>query len=363
MSPEAIVQQRDTLIERLLESASGVFTIFAIYLGDRLGFYQALAEGGPLTASELASRTSTQERYAREWLEQQTVTGILQVDDATAAAAARRFRLPPGHAEVLVERDSLNYLAPLAQTIVGATRPLPAVLEAYRHGGGVSFGDYGVDMREGQAGVNRAMFLQLLGQEWLPALPDVHARLVSDPAARVADIGCGAGWSSIAIAQSYPKVNVDGFDFDEPSIAMARGYAEQAGLADRVRFHVRDAGDQELAGGYDLVMAFECLHDMAQPVAALRAMRRLVHDKGTVFIMDERVGETFTAEGDDVEWLMYGWSVLHCLPAGMADQPSAATGTVMRPATLKRYAAEAGFHQVEVLPIDHFFFRFYRLHI
>lgn len=120
---------------------------------------------------------------------------------------------------------------------------------------------------------------------------------------------------------------------------------------------------RSVGGGYDLVTAFECLHDMAQPVAALRAMRRLAHESGVVLIMDERVGETFPADGNDVEWLMYGWSVLHCLPAGMADQPSAGTGTVIRPSTLERYAAEAGFRRVEVLPVDHVFFQFYRLYL
>jgi cyclopropane fatty-acyl-phospholipid synthase-like methyltransferase len=202
-----------------------------------------------------------------------------------------------------------------------------------------------------------------LGKEWLPAIPDVHARLQADPPARVADIGCGAGWSAIAMAQSYPKALVDGFDLDQASIELARANARETGLADRCRFHVRDAGDPELAGRYDLVAAFECLHDMSQPVKALEAMRRLSHEGGVVLIMDERVGDAFMAKGNDIEWMMYGWSVLHCLPVGMADQPSAATGTVMRPDTLRRYAREAGFKDVQVLPIENFFFRFYRLDI
>ena len=154
---------------------------------------------------------------------------------------------------MLVERDSLNYLAPLAQLVVGAVHPLASVLEAYRTGGGVPYRDYGADLREGQAGMNRAMFLQLLGTEWLPAIPDVHAR--------VADVGCGAGWSSIAIAQSYPKVHVDGFDLDEPSIDLARANTAEAGLSNQVTFNLRDAGDPKLAGRYDLVTAFECIHE------------------------------------------------------------------------------------------------------
>jgi len=354
-------QARDAFVERLLHAASGVFDIFSIYIGDRLALYQALARHGPLTSGELAQRTGTHERYVREWLEQQTVAGILQVEDAAAEATARRFRLPPGPAEVLVERDSLNYLAPLVQLLVGAVHPLQAVLSAYRTGGGVPYADYGADLREGQADMNRAMFLQELGTAWLPAIPDVHARLHADPPARVADIGCGAGWSSIGIAHSYPKIQVDGYDLDAPSMELARANADAAGLGDRVHFHVRDASDPTLAGRYDLVTAFECIHDMSDPVGALRAMRGLTGEHGAAIVVDERVGDTFTPSGNEVEWMMYGWSVLHCLPVGMADQPSAATGTVMRSATLRGYAREAGFRDIEILPIDNFFFRFYRL--
>ena len=220
---ESVVAQRDALVEQLLQSASGAFTMFSVYLGDRLGFYRALAEGGPLTSNELAARTGTHERYAREWVEQQTVAGILVVEDERADARQRRFRLPPGHAEPLLDRDSLSYVAPLARLIVGCVRPLPALLEAYRGGGGVPYAAYGPDLREGQAAVNRPALLHQLAQEWLPRLPDVHARLQAEP-------------------------------------------------------------------------------------------------------------------------------------------PAAGTGTVMRADTLRRYAAEADFRSVEVLPIDHVFFRFYRLY-
>jgi 2-polyprenyl-3-methyl-5-hydroxy-6-metoxy-1,4-benzoquinol methylase len=358
---DTLARKRDALIERLLQSTRGTFEIFSIYLGVRLRFYEALAAGGPLTSAELASRTGTYERYVREWLEQQTVAGILEVDQEKAEATRRRFSLPAAYVEVLVDQDSLNYLAPLPRLVAGAVHPLASVLEAYRTGGGVPYADYGIDLCEGQAGINRAMFLKQLGSEWLPAIPDVDARLRADPPARIADVGCGAGWSSIGMAQSYPNVDVDGFDLDAASIELARANAEAAGLSHRVKFHMRDAGDPQLAGCYDLVTAFECLHDMSQPVRALKAMLQLAGANGAVLVVDERVGEAFTAPGHDIEWMMYGWSILHCLPVGKADEPSAETGTVMRPATLQRYAMEAGFRHIEILPIDHFFFRFYRL--
>jgi len=357
-SPE---RRRDTLAERIFGSSIGFMEILSIYVGDRLGFYQALVDDEGATASQLADATGTNERYAREWLEQQAVAGILEVEDAGAQPEERRYLLPEGHDEVLLERDSLYYMAPLTQQMVGITRPLAAVLEAFRTGGGVPYPDYGEDIREGIAHANRAMFVNLMGSEWLPTVSDVHERLQTDPPARVADIGCGTGWSSISIARAYPKVRVDGFDLDEDSIAEARANAEAEGLSDRVTFQVRDAADPELSGRYDLAIAIECIHDMSRPVEALRAMRSMVANDGAVLVVDERVGEDFTAPSDEIERLMYGFSIVHCLPVGMAEQPSVGTGTVMRPATLRRYASKAGFSGVEMLPIENDIWRFYRL--
>jgi 2-polyprenyl-3-methyl-5-hydroxy-6-metoxy-1,4-benzoquinol methylase len=358
---ETAEQRRDALAERIFESSIGMLELLSIYVGDRLGLYRALADGAEVTASELAAATGTHERYAREWLEQQAVSGILEVQDGHVEPEGRRYRLPDGHAEVLLERDSLYYMTPLAQQLAGTARPLPTILEAFRSGGGVPYTEYGADMREGIAYANRAMFVNLMGSEWLPAVRDVHERLRADPPARVADIGCGTGWSSISIARAYPKARVDGFDLDEESVAEARENAEAESLADRVTFHLQDAAEPELSGRYDLAIAIECIHDMSRPVEALRAMRSLVSEDGAVLVVDERVGETFAAPGDEIERLMYGWSVLHCLPVGMADQPSVGTGTVMRPATLRRYATEAGFSEIEILPIENDMWRFYRL--
>jgi len=360
---DEIIRQRDEFIEQFIQSMAGAFKLFSIYIGDRLGLYRALAEKGPFTASELASRTATHERYIREWLEQQTVAGILTVEDESLEAGERCYSLPPGHIEPLIDCDSLNYIAPLAQLFVGAVHPLPELLQAYRNGGGVPFSAYGSDLREGQAAINCPAFTHQLADEWLPAIPDVHSRLQSDPPARVADIGCGYGWSSIGMAQGYPKIQVDGFDLDEPSIRRAQENARINGVGERVSFEVRDAGDPSLAGKYDLVTAFECVHDMSDPVSALRMMGSLAGKGGSVLVVDERVGEDFTAGKNDIDWMMYGWSILHCLPVGMADAPSAGTGTVMRPDTLRGYAREAGFREVEILPIDNFFFRFYRLQL
>lgn len=354
-------EQATALIDRLLESAAGFFTVYSAYVGHKLGFYDALA-GGPLTSVQLAETTGTHERYIREWLEQQAVTGVLTLEANDADPAKRVYSLPPGHAEVLTDEDSLNYLTPLVRLLVGAVSPLPRVLDAYRSGGGVPYADYGPDLIEGQAAINRAMLLQLLGGEWLPAVPAVHARLQASPPARVADFGCGAGWAAIGIAKAYPDTLVDGFDLDPGSIGLANENAAAHGVADRVKFQVRDAGDPSLSGRYDLVIAVECIHDMSDPVAALTVMRKLAGEDGAVVVVDERVGDEFSPPGSDLEWMMYGWSMLHCLPAGMADQPSAGTGTVLRAPVLARYAEDAGFSRTEVLSIEADFFRFYRLH-
>ena len=350
------------LVDRVVGSTIGLFELAALYLGDRLGLYAALHDAGGATSGELAQRTDTDERYVREWLEQQAVSEMISVDDVGAAATERRYLLPAGHAAALVDRDGAAYIAPLARQALGMLTPLPELTAAFRTGAGVPYPNYGADTREGIADLNRAMFINELGSTWFPAIEDVHARLGSPPGARIADLGCGTGWSSIAIARAYPRALVDGVDSDPASIEMARASAQSEGLADRVRFLVNDASDDGLTGVYDLVTIFEALHDMARPIEALANARRLLAQGGTVIVADERVAERFAAPGDDLERLMYGFSVVHCLAVGRADHiESAATGTVMRPAALHAYAAAAGFSRSEVLPIENDFWRFYRL--
>jgi SAM-dependent methyltransferase len=346
----------DAFVDRLFGAVLGTIDLHAVYLGDRLGYYRALAEG-PLTSAELADRTGTVERYAREWLEQQAVTGVLETDPAVDAAE-RRFTLPAAHVGPLVDVLDLGHLAPVARAVIGFAKQTDLLVDAFRTGGGVSWAEHGADAREGQAAANRPLFLGPLGREYLPAIPDVDTALRAG--GRAADVGCGHGWSAIGIALAYPDATVDGYDVDAPSIEAARRNARESGVDDRVRFHVADAAAVE-EGSYDAVFAFECVHDLPDPVGVLGGMRRLAGPDGAVIVMDERVAETFTAPGDDVERLMYGYSLLCCLADGMAHEPSVATGTVMRPSTLRRYAVDAGFADVETLDIDNDVFRFYRL--
>jgi len=349
----------EELVGRLLESAIGAMDIFAVYAGEKLGLYRSLAQAGPATPAELAARTGTHERYIREWLEQQATTGMLAAEPV-AAGSERRYALPPGYEAVLVDGDSDVFVAPVGRFVVSAFAQAPALLNAYRHGGGVSWEAYGDDMRTAQADFNRPFFLNSLVPGYLSQVPGLDAALAS-PGARVAEIGPGGGWAAIAIGRHYPGVRVDGFDLDAASVDMARANVASSGLSDRVAIHHRDAGDGSIGGDYDLVAAFECIHDMSDPVSALATMRRLVKPGGTVLVMDERVGDEFGAIGDFTERLLYGFSLTVCLPDGMSHQPSVGTGTVMRPGTFRKYAKQAGFSGVDILPLEHDLFRFYSL--
>jgi SAM-dependent methyltransferase len=350
----------EALAERLFAATIGTLEIASVHVGGRLGFYRALAEGGDATPGELAARTGTVERYVREWLEQQAVAGFLSVDDPDAGPGERRYGLPDAHRPVFVDEEDLNHLTPLARVAIGVCGPIEALLDAYRNGGGVPYEAYGADLHEGVAALNRPQYVNLLA-DWLASIPEVDARLRAEPPASVADVAAGSGWSSIAIARAYPRVSVDAIDADAASIDAAHRNVATAGLAGRVRPIVHDASAPALPRTYDLVTIFEALHDMNHPVEALRTARNSLAEGGSVLIADERVAERFTAPGDEIERLDYGFSVLHCLAVGMLDPDSAGTGTVIRSDTVRAYAAEAGFGDVEVLPIEHDFFRFYRL--
>ena len=351
---------RDALAERLFSASVGALDLLHVYVGDRLGLYRAMAGAGPLTVAEVARRAGVDERYAREWLEQQAVAQVLTADD-DRDPRRRRFTLPDGHAEVLCDDDSLAFMAPLSLGVVGLARVLPAVLEAFRSGEGVPYVAYGADVRDCISRINRPMFVNLLAAEWFPRVPGLVERLGADPPARVVDVRCGTGWSSVAIARGFPKATVLGLDLDEASVAEARTHAASAGVSDRVSFEVRDAAHPQLAGSFDLVCAFETIHDMSDPVGALAAMRALRADGGRVLVADERVADAFTTEVDVGERFQWGWSALHCLPCSLVDPPRAGTGTIMRTGVLRDYATAAGFADVEVLPIDNDFWRIYEL--
>ena len=351
----------DELVGRLFEATLGMMDVMSVYLGDQLGLYRALHEGGPATAGELAVRGRIDPRYALEWLEQQAVTGLLEVHDVAAAAEERRYHLPDAYVEPLLNLNSPYSIAPVARSAVACAKVMPQLLEAYRTGGGVAWSDYGADMIEAQGDFNRPWLMGSFGTELLPAIPGIHDRLVADQPARVADVACGVGWAAIAIARAYPNVRVDGFDLDGSSIQLARQNASDAGVSDRVTFETRDIAEAD-AGRYDLAVIIEAVHDMTQPVGVLASVRRMLRPDGVALIADEKTEDTFTAPAGLSERLYYGFSIFTCLPAAMTERPTAAIGTVMRADVMHRLGSDAGFQNVERLDepaLD--MLRFYRM--
>ncbi|UPW07258.1 class I SAM-dependent methyltransferase [Gordonia terrae] len=347
----------DEFAERLFGSALATAETLSVYLGERLGWYRCLAEAGPLTADGLAEHTETNARYAREWLEMQCAFGIL---DADLTSRPPTFAISPGVAEVLTDTSSLSYLGALPRMFAASARHLPELLDAYRHGGGVSWATLGADARECQADLNRPWFDARLAPA-LAGVEHLHTRL-SRPGARIADVGFGAGHSTIALARAYPEATFVGLDVDEASVEMARAHAATAGVSERVTFLVADGDEATAHGPFDAAFAFECLHDMPRPVQVLAAVRRALTPGASLIVMDEAVSDEFSGPADELDKIMYGFSLFVCLPDSMSSPPSAATGTVFRPSTVRQYARDAGYTDVEVLPIEDFsFFRFYEL--
>ena len=337
----------DQLTERLFEAALGALELCSVYLGTELGLYKTLERRGPITPDELAAHAGIAPRYAVEWLEQQAVAGLVEHEDG-------RFELPAEHARVLTSADDPAHVAPFAHMLAGIGGVLPRVADAYRTGGGVPYEDYGYEFRHGQGHINRPTFVHELPTAWMDAMPDVRDRL--EQGGRVADVGCGQGFSTTAMARRFPRASVEGYDADAASVRDARTHG-----GDVATFVVGDATSVRDRGPYDLVLVLETLHDLPHPVQTLAAVRASLGAGGTALVVDERVADTFAAPGDPVERMMYGWSVAHCLPTQMVEQPSAALGTVLRADTVRELASSAGFTHVEVLPVENDFFRLYRL--
>ncbi|HEX6421676.1 MAG TPA: class I SAM-dependent methyltransferase [Acidimicrobiales bacterium] len=346
------------LSQRLMDATIGALELYAVHIGTELGLYHALDRHGPATPAELAARAGIDERYAREWLEQQAVAGYLELSgDETGG---RRFALPAAHRGALVDPLDGDHLAPFAGMVVGVAGALGDVAAAYRTGEGVPYARYGAHFRHGQGAINRPAFTTDLVKSWLPAVAGVPDRLAAG--GRVVDVGTGHGWSAIAVRCAWPAAEVIGVDTDEASIADARRHAAEAGVDVRFELAADDAGgDLRRFGPADVVVVMEALHDMARPVDVLAAARAALAPGGVVVVADEAVAEAFTAPGDELERMMYGWSVSHCLPASRAEQPSAALGTALRPGTVAELAAAAGLTSCEVVDVDAGFFRIYRL--
>jgi SAM-dependent methyltransferase len=360
-SADPVPDPVEALADRLFAAGVQAADLFTVHLGVQLGLYRALDEHGPQDSAGLAARTGLAERYVREWLQGQATTGLLVPDGADVSTA--RFALAAGIRETLLDATSPAYLAPLASAVASVGQVLPRLAEAFRTGEGVPYADYPQGFQI-QSAFNRPAFTHDLVSAWLPAMPDVAARLADrENPAHVGDLGCGAGWSAIALAQAFPHVTVEGVDNDAPSIELARTHAAAHGVSDQVSFTVADLGATDIdgSGRYDVAFLFECLHDLPRPVEALTNARRWLRAGGTLIVMDERAAETLTTPGDEVERFLAQLSPLWCLPQGLVGDDPEPVGTMLRPAKLRELAARSGFATVTVLDIEHPFWRFYRL--
>jgi SAM-dependent methyltransferase len=346
---------------RLFQAMLAAQESFAAYLGVKLGLYEALAGAAPATVAQLAARTGVAARYAREWLEQQAVAGLLGVDDAALPWHARVYHMPPGHERVLTaSADPLSLVSTAMLPVGSVAAALPALLDAYRAGTGVPAGVFGDDWRAGHGGANRAAYTHNLAGWLRTHVPDVVRRLATRPC-RLADIGCGAGWASIALAAAYPMAEVTGVDADADTLGMAEDNAKEAGCAHRVRFVHADVAGWRDPDGFDLVGVFDTLHELTRPVPALRACRALRAADGAVLVLDARTADRFAAPGDEIERFQYATSVLHCLPASLVEDGAPAIGTVLRAPQVREFARQAGFGRVSAYDLTDRFHRLYRL--
>lgn len=360
-APTADTNTAEQLVGRLFQSCVGAIELCNAYLGIHLGLYRALDEA-PASPAELARSTGSDERYLSEWLQAQAISGFATADGPDPSAA--RYALAEGVADVLVHETAPTYLGGLADALAAAAGVLPQLTEAYRTGAGVPYAAYGRDAVTAQAALTRPAFVHGFVNEWLPALPDVLERLQdTQRPARVADLGCGVGWAGIELAKAFPHVHVDGRDSDEVSIALGRERAGAAGVSDRVTLEVLDvsATSADWSPRYDFVYLIECVHDFPRPVEALRNARAALRPGGTVLVVDERVDETFTAPGDEVQRFFAAASAIWCLPQARVGSDAEPVGAVIRPDAMRDLAARAGYAGVDVLPVEHPFWRFYRL--
>lgn len=352
-------EQVEELAGRLFGSCLGAVELYNVYLGLRLDLYRALEAQPGQTGDELAAVTGLAPRYLREWLQAQAISGLILIDGDDIATG--RYSLAPGVHEALVDETSPAYVGALAAVLPIVGRISDDLVSAFRTGAGVAYEKYGPEAVTAQEAMNRPGYEHSLVAEWLPQMPDVLARLqdTTQPA-RVADVCCGAGWSSIVLAEAFDHVTVDGFDSDEDSIARARRNAAERGVSAHTRFEVVDVSSDGPSDLYDVAFVFEAIHDLARPVEALAGCRRALKPGAPLIVMDENVAATLTAPGDEVERLMANLSSLWCTPQGHGPG-SEVVGAVMRPHTMTDLARRAGFTTVDILPIEHPFFRFYRI--
>jgi 2-polyprenyl-3-methyl-5-hydroxy-6-metoxy-1,4-benzoquinol methylase len=328
----------EAFMGRFVQDMGAAATAPLVVIGDKLGLYKAMADGAPVTPAELAERTGCRERYLREWLCQQAASGYVEYDPANGA-----FRLPPEQALALAHDDSPAFIPGAFQLIAAIVKDEPHITERFRSGEGFGWHEHDHDLFEGTERFFRPGYLANLTESWLPSLDGVVAKL--EAGARVADIGCGHGASTILMAQAYPASTFVGTDYHEGSIDAARRAAERAGVAERITFEVSSA--KELAGGpYDLVCVFDALHDMGDPVGAARHVRSRLADDGTWMVVEPFAGDAIEDNLNPVGRVFYAGSTMLCTPASLSQEVGLALGAQAGEQRLAEVLNEGGFSRV-----------------
>lgn len=323
-------------------------------VGDRLGLFATLAQRGPLTTDGFAAAAGIDARYAREWLSAMACHGYATYEDATEA-----FSLTPEQATCLVDGDSPLYMGSMFAIWPDYWRNVDLLTEAFQHGGGVPQDRFGAEWRCGFERFSRPAFVNNLCRNWIPAMPEVDARLRAGGSA--ADVGCGNGLALIELAKGYPAARVIGYDLHAPAIEEARANAAEAGVGDRVRFEVRDA-TLGLPETYDLITCFDVVHDMPRPIPALHAIREALTPGGSFFVLEFNFSSDLQENIDHplgIGAFGYGASVNYCMTTSLAAG-GVGTGTCMGEARFREYASAAGFGAVRRLdfptnPLNIFF--------
>jgi SAM-dependent methyltransferase len=326
-------------VGKMLGDLGGAFSVPTTRLGLRLGLFEALHDGGPATAGELAKRAGgLTERYVREWALAQAANGYVDYDPA-----AESFSLSPEQAMVFAVKDSPVYLAGAFDLVAAMIEGEPKVEHSFRTGGGVRWGDSAGCLFCATGAFFRPGYVNNIVQNWLPALDGVADKLKAG--AKVADIGCGVGFSTLLMAEAFPNSRFTGFDFHEPSVEEARRHAQAHGLADRVAFEAASVKEIEQTG-FDLVTAFDCLHDMGDPRGCARHMRRILNDDGTWMIVEPIAGDRPADNLNPVGRLYYNASTMICVPTSLDQDVGEGLGAQAGEAKLSEVIRDGGFSRV-----------------